>query len=379
MLRYDLSKPFDFSTVDIKELNLLINAEPPDASALYVAAVLFYQGFNNARISETTALQCVLWGVEIKDPLCTILYAIMCAGRNGIVGKEQIGKDRAKRMFKWVEEEAQKGHVQLQRILGLMYGLGAGVDKDFRREYEWSLRAAEQGDAVATLAVALCHLNQAGGVRFDLVKARQTILQVAEKGVVEAQLVMAILLKRSKETEEAFSWLLKAAEQGRMSAQYMLSQWYAGKSPATTEDQAEAFKWSKRSADAGFLEALINIAGRYEAGEGIEKNRAVALDIYSGLLRRNGETIETMALPQKERSSVERRVRALKDAGSTATEQIEAIAAQFEASDKADGLPRKFYAFDDGAIGAPLFHYLAALVEQPSPHGKRSSPTNRPK
>jgi TPR repeat protein len=47
---------------------------------------------------------------------------------------------------KWFRQAAQRGHVQAQHDLGMLYHEGQGVEKDPRWAYYWIKVAALQGD-----------------------------------------------------------------------------------------------------------------------------------------------------------------------------------------------------------------------------------------
>jgi TPR repeat protein len=370
-MRYDLSRPFDYTSVDVEELQNLINAEPPDPSALYVAAVIFYEGLNRAPISGTAATECVERGMHTGDDLCKSLYGVMWTAGQGITGHKKLGLSVIQTMQPWVIENANAGHVSAQRLLGVMYMVGAGVPKDPEREYQWFLRAADQGDALAIYSLGLCHKNPQDRLRFDLDKAQQYISQAAEMGVAHAQLTLFDMHAKQKKPEEGLAWLIKSAEQGRLQAQYQLARWYAGKlSPKVPVDQAEAFAWTKRAADNGYIEALLDLATRYETGLGTDKNRASALGIYFALLERRGHTVETTPLLKDERVHVEKRLRTLK------------LGLSALRSEEIDGVPHKIYVFNDKKVngdGKEILHVLEVPDEQPSPHPKARPGAHIPK
>ncbi|MFD0966080.1 tetratricopeptide repeat protein [Seminibacterium arietis] len=50
-------------------------------------------------------------------------------------------------MIQLYQEVAEQGDAKAQRMLGLMYYNGKGVEQDYQQAFEWSQKSAEQGDA----------------------------------------------------------------------------------------------------------------------------------------------------------------------------------------------------------------------------------------
>lgn len=81
----------------------------------------------------------------------------------------------------------------------------------------------------------------------------------------------------ARDAEQAFSWYLKAAEQGVApgSVGYM----YATGSGVAQNDH-EAAKWYAKGAEQGDAVSQVNLARYYEHGTGVEQDHEKALALY---------------------------------------------------------------------------------------------------
>ena len=75
----------------------------------------------------------------------------------------------------------------------------------------------------------------------------------------------------TENTDKAFKWALRAAEQGHADAQYNLGVWN-GRGEGRPKDDNEAFKWYLEAAKQGNENAAIIVGGRYHSGQGVAKN-----------------------------------------------------------------------------------------------------------
>lgn len=66
---------------------------------------------------------------------------------------------------------AQSGNADAAQMIGVLYGLGLGVDQDDTRAFEWYLRAAMQGHPGAGAAVAYHYETGKGLQSPDLMRA----------------------------------------------------------------------------------------------------------------------------------------------------------------------------------------------------------------
>jgi TPR repeat protein len=83
-----------------------------------------------------------------------------------------------------------------------MYMTGQGVDKNYKKAYEWYEKAAEQGDAMAQNNLGIMHENGQGVDQSDS-DAMRWYGKAAAQGVEEAQGRIDIILKEAAERRHA--------------------------------------------------------------------------------------------------------------------------------------------------------------------------------
>ncbi|KAG0327742.1 hypothetical protein BG000_000812 [Podila horticola] len=126
----------------------------------------------------------------------------------------------------------------------------------------------------------------------------EILIQTAEGGEVEAQLVLARMYEKGMGTVDqsdvdAFSWFLRAAKQGNVeaklsvavmygeadqevaAAQFTLGLLHAYGAGVEQNDQ-EAFIWIRMAAEQGHVEAQKNLAVLYRTGQGVDKDDSMA-------------------------------------------------------------------------------------------------------
>ena len=174
---------------------------------------------------------------------------------------------------------AERGHVESQHRLGVMYGNGTGVDKDYKQAIKWFRRAAEQGHDRAQCNLGITY-KRGMGVDKDDSEAVKWFRKAAEQGLDRAQYRLGVMYSVGegigKNDSEAVKWFHKAAEQGYDSAQYFLGQMYrVGES--IDKDDSEAVKWFRKAAEQGLDRAQYRLGVMYSVGEGIDKNDSEAV------------------------------------------------------------------------------------------------------
>ncbi|RHZ89085.1 hypothetical protein Glove_19g297 [Diversispora epigaea] len=180
-------------------------------------------------------------------------------------------------------------------LLADMYLDGIGVEKDAKRAYQIYSKLANKGSFIALIEVADCYEN-GFGVEINEEKAFKLSLQSAEKGlpVAKERLVYEVkgfqwymksaLAGNILSTgdvgyfyfDEAFKWLLKAAEKGEYNAQYFLGNCYK-RGHGINVDQVKAFEWYKKAAECGDND------GQYEVGKCFYEGRGTKKDIINAI------------------------------------------------------------------------------------------------
>jgi len=163
------------------------------------------------------------------------------------------GADFSPDDFRRTKLEAEKGDIEAQVALGLMYFSGEGVPQNYKEALKWYRQAAEKGNAGAQNNLALMHLNGHGVVKNPVESARW-MRMAAAKGLPRAQLNLGQMYLEGtgvgRNAVEGVRWFRRAAEQGDPTGQRTLGQIYA-EGQLVRGDLLEAYKWYSLAAAQG--------------------------------------------------------------------------------------------------------------------------------
>ncbi|MBX9670597.1 MAG: protein kinase [Candidatus Obscuribacterales bacterium] len=106
----------------------------------------------------------------------------------------------------------------------------------------------------------------------------------ATMGVADAQLKLGEALETGngvdKNPEEAFSWYIKAAEQGLPAAENRVAHCYF-RGKGVERSPHNSFKWLLKAADHGVVDAQVNVGNLYENGLGTQRDLSKAMAMYT--------------------------------------------------------------------------------------------------
>ena len=221
-------------------------------------------------------------------------------------------------------EDAQRSIAEAQLALGNMYANGNGILKDRNKANKWYRLADAQEHQAKTNIYNLAKKN-------DL-QAIQVLIDDAEKGIAEAQFVLASMYAKGQGVpqnyQEAIKWysqlaekqgtnqeetafyynwrksnipqvlkfLTNDAENGIAKAQINLGMIYAHGQYVPQDDQ-QAFKWYRLAAEQGSFRAQYNLGEMYAEGRGTPKDEEKAikwLRLYLENCRGKNKYIEPM-------------------------------------------------------------------------------------
>ncbi len=121
--------------------------------------------------------------------------------------------------------------------------------------------------------------------RGDYEDAFLRYLELGEKGYEEVQLYLARAYLTGKGTERnptrAKYWMELAARRGCAAAQ-----WHAGCLYVKEKDYVPAIHWLKKSAEQGYTPAIYGLAGMYNLGKGVPKNKRKAFELLEKATRK---------------------------------------------------------------------------------------------
>lgn len=153
---------------------------------------------------------------------------------------------KAEEVARAVREEAERGDVDAQAAMGVMYLIGRGVEQDLEEAVAWLRRAAEQDNPDAQHNL---------GVAYD----------TGFCGMLPSDAV------------EAMAWYRLAANQGHAGSQYNLGVAYAEGNGVPQHD-VQAIKWWRKAAERGSARAQYNLGVSYSKGEGVARDDVQAVE-----------------------------------------------------------------------------------------------------
>ena len=109
---------------------------------------------------------------------------------------------------------AEQGHAEAQHLLGKMYRIGKGVEKDYLTGVEWHRKAAKNGHLADQiwLSSTYYHGNPLNGVPQDFAESIKWLRMAAEQGDAESQYNLGFMHGAGEGTQadhdEALRWYL---------------------------------------------------------------------------------------------------------------------------------------------------------------------------
>ena len=177
---------------------------------------------------------------------------------------------------KWFRKAADQGLAIAQFNLGTCYANGQGVTTNYAEAVKWFRKAAkpegnvfnqfDPGVAESIYNLGVCYEN-GYGVPPNMVEAAKWYRKAADEGYAVAQLAIAncyyfgagVTIDKS----EAVKWFRKVAERGDAEAQYSLGACYAN-GDGVPKDIAVAYKWMNLAAIQGYEPATKYLSTDFE-------------------------------------------------------------------------------------------------------------------
>jgi TPR repeat protein len=178
---------------------------------------------------------------------------------------------------------AEQGQPQAMLNVGILYEQGLGVRLNFSNALSWYEKAALAGEKEGWTRLGLCYETGMGATA-DMARAVTCFEKAAELGSGPARHKLASLyfLGRGVARDEAkgFALLTQAAETGDGAAANELAVVYLKGLFGRKEDAVKAREWFTKSAEAGNLEGIKNLAVLLNDGVGQKPDPAGALLWY---------------------------------------------------------------------------------------------------
>jgi len=181
---------------------------------------------------------------------------------------------------------AKNGHEAAQVGLATIFRCGDNATKDPAAAFEWYELAAAQGNAAAQRWLSTYLLDGwRFGIRRDKPRAVQLLQEAAEKGNADAQYILSRwfhsdLYGVERDDKVSMMWLMRAAHQDHPEAQFQLALSHV-RGDGVERDLDQAVHWVRRSADNGYVTAVVALAGYYRHGYGsLPVNYKEAVTLY---------------------------------------------------------------------------------------------------
>lgn len=186
--------------------------------------------------------------------------------------------------FNELKNSAEKGSIDAQVELGILFAKGQGVAQDFQRAAVWFTKAAEKGNAKAQFVLG--YMSENGeGLPKDYKKAVYWYTKAANQTHAIAQYSLGVLYEFGngvpEDNKKAFDWYSKAAAQGYAPAQTNLGQMYAYSFYGIPQDYKQAFDLYTKAAYQGDAKGQIALGGLYKDGKGTQQDYQQAYIWYS--------------------------------------------------------------------------------------------------
>lgn len=242
------------------------------------------------------------------------------------IDKNDNNKNRKKKLMRWyilIHKKAKQGKRQAQYRLGWIYEHGFGVEQDIDLALLWYKKAAKKNYNEAQCGLARLYYEWGNTTKqkakaikvyneiFDsepsstlknvngyFVKIKYTceysesglsldfLCEMAEKGFACAQYIIGTkyhigelmpygLAEIQQDNNLAAKWILMAAEQGHVDAQYLAGWFYLNGYGVETNGSIAA-EWFNKSANNGSVEAQNNLGRQYQLGQGVEMDGSLA-------------------------------------------------------------------------------------------------------
>ena len=169
-----------------------------------------------------------------------------------------------------LRQAAQAGHAESAFQLAGCLLQGLGISADRQAGIRLMQQAAGSGHPYARYN--LLQIQESQGMPFNTLMAAYK--ELAEEGIIHAQLKLMRSLHDGGRHEEALQWAYMAAAQHHPQALYFLAQHHQYASPP---DFAQAHLFYRQAAEQDFPAAHWQLGLQYKLGQGTEPNKQLAV------------------------------------------------------------------------------------------------------
>ncbi|BBM87941.1 serine/threonine-protein kinase [Candidatus Uabimicrobium amorphum] len=179
-----------------------------------VQGILFY-----AKILSSSGSPAIRWYIKAAD----------LGHRESMkyLGNYFFGQKQFRKAFDWTYKAALANDATAMSNLGSLYALGSGVNQDFNAAYEWFSKSAQLGNFGGMSGISKMYMR-GDGVAKDIAKSIEWLEKAAKAGgIMDMRTLGQYYMKGqyvSKDIDKARYWLQKAADNNDMIARQLLRQ-----------------------------------------------------------------------------------------------------------------------------------------------------------
>jgi TPR repeat protein len=196
------------------------------------------------------------------------------------------------------------GAPRAMSLLAQLHMQGKGVEQDHKKAMELALRASEQDDMLGMSIIARLY-NNGLGVTQSYDTAIEWYKKAIELGSVDDMYNISIAyanrsnLDGNNDTYSklAHEWLVNAANAGQGEAMNRIASYYQYGWNGFAQDYSQSMVWYKKSADAGYIPALVGIGDLYASGLGVEQDYEIATEWYLKAAEKGNKVAQDLAQP----------------------------------------------------------------------------------
>ncbi|TYC50454.1 hypothetical protein FMN50_23590 [Rhodobacterales bacterium] len=178
----------------------------------------------------------------------------------------------------YFEQAYQMGHVRSGQVLGRMYYLGAGIDRDREKAVALYRKAAERGDPYALHSLGLAEINGIGTAQDEKAGMEKLLKSVEAGHTFSFNAVGGFYLNGehvAEDVDRGVYYYSRSAERNDIYGFLNMGTLYRdGK--GVPQDYDAALEWFRKAHDGGHPAAGTAIGLLYYNGQGVEKSEAEA-------------------------------------------------------------------------------------------------------
>lgn len=215
---------------------------------------------------------------------CRELFPLYDTGKNADGTKAPVRKSHVEAVRLYTPC-AEAGDSDAQNVIGYMYLMGKGVEKDREKAERYLTEAAEHGNAQAACRLAVMYDQGQCGVPASLDKALPWYVKSADEGYADAQYALAgiYFMQDTKyfDLKAAQRYIGKAADNGHPDAMHQLGLMYCYGSNGFRRDTDKGVKYLLGACGKDVVQAMVDYANMRFDGQVLPRDMDEAAKWFS--------------------------------------------------------------------------------------------------